>query len=102
MQIKVRYNYKQFDLPAYATVDRVTVLDDRNTTLPWLGIIDRRVARMLPGARQVPLRISAWRADVRSDWIWVPDNCVAVGCETPEGVMAVFSEGQPLMKRFQV
>lgn len=100
MQIKVRYNYKQFDLPAYATVDRVSLLDERKTTLPWLGIIDRRVARMLTDAHQVPLRISAWRTDVLSDWVWVPKGCVAVGCEIPEGVLAVVDGGQLLFKRY--
>lgn len=100
MQIKIRHNYSQFDLPAFATVDRVTVLDDRKTTLPWLGIIDRRIARMLPGAHQVPLRISAWRTDVLNDWIWVPRGCLAVGCETPEGVLAVVDGSKLLLKRY--
>jgi len=55
MIVKVRYNYKHFNLPPHATADRITVLDERKTTLPWLGFIDRRIARQIPDAKQVAI-----------------------------------------------
>ena len=82
-------------------MDRIPVLDDRNTTLPWLGLVDRRIARRIPDAKQVAVAITGWRVCECENWSWVPENHFAVGCEIQEGVLGVTDRDRILTKRLQ-
>lgn len=99
MQLKTYINYRYFDLPPVRVQTSVPVLDDRNTSLPWLGCIDRSAARRMQTAQQVALGIIGWRSSETESWNWVPDDCVVIGCEIDEGVFCVTNGRSPLTKR---
>lgn len=98
MVLRTYINYRYFDLPPGRAQISVPVLDERNTSLPWLGCIDRNAARRIHGAQQVPLGIVGWKPSEMDSWTWVQDNYIVVGCEIEEGVMCVTDGSTPLIK----
>ena len=98
MILRTYINYRYFDLPPVRAQNSVPILDDRNTSLPWLGCIDRYAARRIQGAQQVALGIIGWKSNEMDSWTWVNDDCVVIGCEIEEGVLCVTTGSTPLLK----
>lgn len=65
----------------------------------WLGTIDRSVAKIMPGAKEVPLDFSGWRLGELDKWQWISENVSFVGCLIEGGVFAVVDYEKPLLKR---
>jgi len=67
----------------------------------YLGTIDRLVARILPGAKEVALDFSGWRLRELDRWEWIADDCAFVGCLIEQGVFVVLDYQRPLLKNRQ-
>jgi hypothetical protein len=64
----------------------------------WLGVIDRRAARTIPGATEVMLDFAAFQLGLLDPVQWLAENTAIVGCLIDEGVMAVTDGKTPLIK----
>jgi hypothetical protein len=97
MYFKQRYNCYFREIPPLRNGLIICVGDDE--WVPWLGCIDRSVARLLPGARQIPLDFDGWRVRELDAWIWLMPGTRIVGCVIDLGVFAVTEFQKPLLKR---
>lgn len=67
--------------------------------VPWLGTIDRSVARIIEGATEIPLGLSGWRLRELDQWKWISDEQTFIGCLLDGlGVFAVLDYERPLLK----
>jgi hypothetical protein len=64
----------------------------------YQGCIDRSVARILPGAREIALDFAGWRLRELDAWQWLSDDRALVGCLIEQGVFAVLDHQRPLVK----
>lgn len=96
MYFKEYYNCYFRLVPPHADGTTIEVAPDH--FVPWLGTIDRRIARRLPGAKQVALKFAGWRVNETDAWCWLTGAQCVVGCWTEEGVMAVINGRAPLLK----
>ncbi|ARM86334.1 hypothetical protein [Marinobacter salarius] len=71
----------------------------------YLGTIDRSVARLIPGAREISLgyaEFAGWRLSELDRWQWISDGQAFVGCLINQGVFAVIDRQKPLIKKSPV
>lgn len=101
MHLKRRFNSTYRDYPAYRTGDPVGILtgQEEPELKKWLGVIDRNAARQVAGAREVALDFEAYSLGLLDPTIWISKDVIVVGCEIPEGVLAVTDGGHPLLKK---
>lgn len=72
--------------------------------VPWLGILDRRVAKTLFGAlnaKEVSLSYAGfqgWKLKELDKWEWISEQECFVGCVIEQGVFLVTDAQKPLLK----
>jgi len=86
--------------------DGTTLEIERDLIVPWLGFIERDIARSwgpLVDAREVSLEyagVEGWRRGELDAWQWINKASETfVGFLVSEGVFAVVERGKPLLKR---
>jgi len=64
---------------------------------PWIGFIELKQAKQLPGAKPVKLEVHSTSLSdgFLSDWVKVEPGKHVQGCMVQEGVYAVTIEGEP-------
>lgn len=99
MLFRRRYNCHFQNLPAWRDGNLVGVHAKSGIYLvPWIGCVDRVVARRLPEAHEVPLDFKAWAPCPVSGYHWFNDGLYIVGCLTDLGALAVLKYNEPLFK----
>ena len=104
MMFKRRVNAVFKDFPGYRTGDLVGIQSRHEEQVDenlkrWAGVVDRRIAKALPGARQVPLDFAAYRPEELSRTLWLSENEHVVGCVVEDWVVAVLDGSIPLIKK---
>ncbi|WP_273208760.1 hypothetical protein [Marinobacter subterrani] len=103
MYFRHRYNCIYRDLPACASpgvmVSVVSAGGELSDPVPWLGSVDRVIARHVSGVEQVILDIEGWRLSELDPTTWLPAGEYVVGAQVQEGVFVVTDGRKPLIKR---
>lgn len=102
MLFKYRYNCIYRELRPVRDGTVIEIAPD--WIVPWLGLIDRCVARALVdslGAEEVSLSYAGfqgWKLGELDSWIWISDQETFVGCVIEQGAFVVTDAKTPLLK----
>lgn len=94
----LRYRMNCIYRPLGPLRDGTTLEIERDLIVPWLGFIERDIARSW--GPLVDARVEGWRRGELDAWQWINKASETfVGFLVSEGVFAVVERGKPLLKR---
>lgn len=103
MEFRRRHNMVYATLEAFASMDTVGIATEEGIEhTRWLGVIDRRILRLVPELKSVLLDIEAWRTMILEPYNRLGPGTYMVGARIGDiGVVGVMESRRPMVRFLQ-
>jgi len=100
MEFRRRHNMVYATLEAFASMETVGIVTESGIDYTrWLGVVDRRILRLVPELKSVLLDIEAWRTMILEPYNRLGPRKYMVGAQIGDiGVVGVMEGRQPMIR----